>query len=128
MSLDKETLLGPPAPIRGLTRMTTARAQRGYRLSQFLCSLTQASCRQALQANEEAYMQACGLTEEEKAMVRRRDFVAMLDHGAATVAVGKASRVFGLTLVDLGALGRGQTAQDFIAERKRANEGKPWQF
>ena len=33
--MDKDTLLGPAAPIRGLCRMTTERAQRGYPLTRF---------------------------------------------------------------------------------------------
>lgn len=126
--MDKDHLLGPAAPIRGLCRMTPERAQRGYRLSRFLCSLRDAGQRDAAARDLEACLQAHGLNETEKDMVRRRDFVAMLDHGASTVAVGKACRAWGVSLVELGAIGRGQSPQDFITERRRANRGQPWDF
>lgn len=126
--MEKDTLLGPVAPIRGLCRMTTQRAQRGYALTRFLCSLRHAPQREALLADLESCLQNSELTEHEKDMLRRRDFVAMLEHGAATVAVAKACRVWGVSLIELGSLGRGQPAQDFIAERKRANRGAPWEF
>ncbi len=122
------TLLGPVAPIRGLCRMTPERAQRGYRLTTFLCSLRDPAQREAFAADPERVIREAGLSEAECDMIRRRDFVAMLQHGAATVAVGKAGRAFGVTLIELGALGRGQTPEQFITERKRANEGQPWQF
>lgn len=126
--MDKEALLGPVAPIRGLCRMTPELAQRGYRLSNFLCSLRHAAQRDAAARDLESCLRAHGLSEQEKDMVRRRDFVAMLRHGASTVAVGKACRAWGVTLVELGAIGRGQSPQDFLAERKRANQGQPWAF
>lgn len=126
--MDKGTLLGPAAPIRGLCRMTTERAQRGYPLTRFLCSMRHARQREALVNDLEGCLRDSGLSELEKNMLRRRDFVAMLDHGAATVAVAKVCRAWGVTLVELGALGRGQSAQDFITERKRANLGQPWEF
>lgn len=126
--MDQETLLGPTAPIRGLCRMTTERAQRGYPLTRFLCSMRHARQREALVNDLEGCLRDSGLNALEKDMLRRRDFVAMLDHGAATVAVAKLCRAWGVTLVELGALGRGQSPQDFITERKRANQGQPWEF
>ena len=108
--------------------MTTERAQRGYRLTQFLSRFQDERHRQAMTADPLACMQAAGLSEAEKDMVARRDFVAMLDHGAATVAVAKICRYWGISLVEMGAAGRGQSVEQFMTERRRANKGQPWEF
>lgn len=126
--MSQSSALGPIAALRGLCRMTTERAQRGYRLTQFLCSMRQPAQRAAFAADPEACMTQAALTCEERDMVRRRDYDAMLDHGASNVAIGKASTALGTTLVARGAQGRGQTPEAFIAQRKLANQGQPWQF
>ena len=126
--MSKASALGPPAALRGLCRMNTERAQRGYRLTQFLTSMREPTRRAAFAADPEACMAQAGLTPAEQDMVRRRDYDAMLDHGASNVAIGKASGALGTTLVARGAKGRGQTPEEFIAERKLANQGQPWQF
>lgn len=122
------SVLGPTAPLRGLCRMTTERAQRGYRLTQFLTSMRDPAQRSAFAADPEACMAKAALSPLEQDLIRRRDYDAMLDHGASNVAIGKASIALGTTLLARGAKGRGQTADEFIAERKLANQGQPWQF
>lgn len=121
-------VLGPVAPLRGQIRLTTQRAQRGYRLSVFLTSLRDAPQRAAFAADPEACMAAAGLDEIERDLLRRRDLPAMLEYGAALVALGKALRVFDVSLLAFGAMARGQSAEQFVTERRRANEGQPWQF
>jgi gallate dioxygenase len=126
--MEKGSVLGPTAPLRGLVRMTPQRAQRGYRLGRFLTSMRDPAARAAFAADPEASMAASGLTEQERALVRSRDYDGMLDYGVSNVAIGKASPALGTTLVERGAKGRGQTAAEFIAERRARNEGQPWQF
>lgn len=123
-----DCVLGPVAPLRGQVRMTPQRAQRGYRLSVFLSSLRDAPQRAAFAADPEACMAVAGLAEVERDMLRRRDLLAMLEYGAALVAIGKAMRAFDMSLVAFGAIARGQTPEQFMTERRRANEGQPWQF
>lgn len=122
------SLLGPTVALRGLCRMTPERAQRGYRLGTFLTSMREPAKRAAFAADAEGSMEAFGLSEHERELVRRRDYDAMLDYGVSNVAIGKASPALGTTLVERGAKGRGQTAAEFIAERRARNEGQPWQF
>lgn len=123
-----DSLLGPTAPLRGFCPMTPERAQRGFRLTRFLTGMRQPEQRGLFAANPERCMEAHGLSETERDLVRRRDYDAMLDYGASNVAIGKASPALGTTLVERGAKGRGQTAAEFIAQRKAANEGQPWHF
>ena len=126
--MDKEGLLGPVAPLRGLVRMTPQRAQRGDRLGRFLTGMRDPAARAAFASDPEASMAAFGLSEQERALVRARDYDGMLDYGVSAVAIGKASPALGTTLVERGAKGRGQTAAEFIAERRARNEGQPWHF
>lgn len=123
-----ESTLGPLAPLHGLCPMTTQRAQRGYRLSCFLAGMREPAARAAFAQDGEASMAAFGLSESERELIRRRDYDGMLDYGASNVAIGKASAALGTTLVERGAAGRGQSAAEFIAERRARNEGQPWQF
>jgi len=126
--MTNDALLGPTVPLCGLCPMTTARAQRGFRLTQFLTSMREPESRALFADDPEHCMATFGLTEIERELVRRRDYDGMLDYGASNVAIGKASPSLGTTLVERGAKGRGQTVEQFIAERKKANEGQPWQF
>ena len=123
-----DALLGPAADLRGLCRMTPERAQRGIGLTRFLTSMREPTQRAAFVRDAEACMAAFGLAEHERELVRRRDYEGMLDWGASNVAIGKASPALGTTLLERGAKGRGQTAAEFIAERRARNQGQPWQF
>lgn len=125
---NNSSVLGPSAPLRGLVRMTPERASRGYRLTCFLTSMRDPAARAAFHADPEASMAAFGLSEVECALVRRRDYDGMLEYGASNVAIGKASPALGTTLVERGAKSRGQTAAEFIAERRARNEGHAWRF
>lgn len=126
--MTNDSILGPTVALRGLCRMTTERAQRGFRLTQFLSSMRVPAQRTAFNQDPELCMAQFGLIELERDLVSRRDCDAMLQYGVSNVAIGKASSVLGITLVDRGAQGRGQTAEQFIAERKLVNQGQPWQF
>jgi gallate dioxygenase len=124
--MDEDPVLGPTVALRGVCRFTPERAQRGFRLNQFLTGMRQPQQRALFTSDPEACMAAYGLSEAERDMVRRRDYSAMLDYGASNVALGKASPALGTTLLERGALGRGQTPGQFIAERQAANQGYPW--
>jgi len=126
--MDIASTLGPRVAIRGVCRFTPERAQRGFRLNTFLTGMRQPQQREAFARDPEACMAACGLSAQEQDMVRRRDYAALLDYGASNVALGKAGHALGITLLERGAQGRGQTVQQFVAERRAANEGQPWQF
>lgn len=122
------SLLGPTVPLRALVPMTPARAHRGYRLTVFLTSMRDPATRAAFAADAEACMAAARLTPRERELVRQRDYDGMLDYGASNVAIGKASPALGTDLITRGAKGRGQTAAEFIVERRARNKGQPWQF
>lgn len=126
--MTQDSVLGPTVQLRGMCRLTPERAQRGFRLNNFLTSMRQPAQRAAFAADSERCMVDYGLNEQECTLVRERDYNALLDYGASNVAIGKASGALGVTLLERGAKCRGQSVEAFIAERKAANKGQPWQF
>ena len=76
--------------------------------------------REAYKADEEAFMSRFGLSNEEKAMVRARDFIALLEHGANIYYLIKLGFVTGNGLYRMGAGMRGETYEQFLATRNVA--------
>lgn len=107
------------APARPPSRITYTGevARRGYRLSKFFVSLTEAAQREAFKADPEGAMARAGLTEQEKQFIRDRDYNGMLAYGVAIYAMGKSGGALGLSLMDIGLRMRGQTMEEFMATR-----------
>jgi len=124
---DDASLLGPTRALRG-TPFTSERARRGYRLNKFLISLRAASRREAFLADPEADMLRHGLNDQERDLLTRRDFAALLDYGACTLALAAYTRTLGFNLVSLGAWWRGQTEEEFLAHKRAESKGRPWQY
>lgn len=124
----QDPLLGPTAPLRGMCPMTPARARRGYHITTFLTSMRQPAQRAAFVTDPERCMADYGLSELERALIRARDYTAMLDYGASNVAIGKASGALNVTLLERGAQNRGQSVEALLTERKASNKGQPWAF
>jgi gallate dioxygenase len=91
-------------------------SSRGLRLNRFLHGLTVADKRNLFKENPEKAMQ--GLTEEEKAMVRRLDWRAMMEHGASFFCLEKLARVKGVANPELVAAFRGETLEQFLKTRR----------
>lgn len=125
---DDEAMLGPVAPLRGRIPFTSERSARAYRLNQCLSSLREEKFRQLFKTDAEAFMTSFGLSEHERALVRSRDFTALQEYGASLLSLGSALGVMGLTLVEFGAVVRGQTPAEFVAEKRAQSKGRPWQF
>ncbi|MDD2924649.1 hypothetical protein [Rhodoferax sp.] len=126
--MTQDSILGPTVPLRGMCLLTPERARRGFRLNTFLTGMRAPAQRAAFVADPERCMADFGLNEQERTMVRERDYSALLDYGASNVAIGKASGALGVTLLERGAKCRNQSVEDFLAERKAANKGQPWEF
>lgn len=103
---------GPAVALRGVVRYGGALAQRGYRLNAFLVAISRRENREAFLRDEEAAMAAAGLGDEERELVRRRDYVGMLAWGVNIYAVVKAGYVFGATLMEIGRLMRGEPPKE----------------
>ena len=93
--------------------------RRGYRLNKFAMSMTKPENREAFLSDEETYMATCDLTDEEKRLIRTRDWRAiMAEHGGNIYMIMKIGAVLGQGLYQIGAHQRGETYEEFLATRK----------
>jgi len=79
-----------------------------------LCSPAE---REAFKRDEEAFMARFGLSETEKALIRRRDFGGMIEHGMNIYFMLKVGAATGNSLYRMGAQMRGESYEQFLATR-----------
>lgn len=120
--------LGPCVSLGRVFMPTAERAQRAYRLNKCFGSLRHEASRERFAQDAEAYLREHGLNATELAMVANRAYIELLNYGVATVALAKLCRMHGVNLVQLGAGGMGLAPEAFMAQRKEANKGYPWEF
>lgn len=111
------SMLGGNRDIPGTYVFTGERSARGYRLNKFAMSLMRPANRDAFRADEQGYMAGFNLSEEELAMVARRDWDAMIRHGGNIYIILKIGGALGVSLLQMGAQMRGQTPEEFLATR-----------
>ncbi len=106
-------------------------AHRGLALNRMCFSLNRADHRAEFLADEEAYLDRFGLTEEQRRAVRSRDVNAMLAAGGNVYYLAKLAGVLGLGVQDLGGLQTGMSTEEFsdhlldVGRRVRAGEQVP---
>jgi gallate dioxygenase len=89
---------------------------RGLRLNRFLHGLTVLEKRKLFKENPEEAMK--NLTEEEKKMVRKLDWHAMMQYGASFFCLEKLARAKGVSNPDMVAAFRGETLEQFLKTRR----------
>ena len=94
------------------------RSQRGKRLNRLCAALCSPAERDAFKRDEDAYMSRFGLTDEEKALIRNRDFKGLIEAGTNIYYLLKIGSVTGNGLYQMGAQMRGETYQQFLSTRK----------
>jgi protocatechuate 4,5-dioxygenase, alpha chain len=95
--------------IPGTIVFTGEQSSRGYRLNRMAMSLTDAANRQRFVADNEGYAHQMGLDDGETDMVRRRDWRAMLEHGASIYLIIKVAGALGVSLPQVGAQTAGRS-------------------
>ena len=88
-------------------------ASRGYALNAMCYSFNDAGNRAAFLADETAYCERFGLTEEQKEAVRSRRVLAMLAAGGNIYYLAKLAGILGLNVQDVGAQQTGMTVEAF---------------
>ena len=88
-----------------------------YRINKFLHELVVPEHRAALLKDEEALFEKWALTEEERDMVRRRDWRALMHYGAIFFVLEKFAAVVGVSNLHVYAAMRGQTLDEFQKTR-----------
>jgi protocatechuate 4,5-dioxygenase alpha chain len=92
-------------------------SRRGYRLNKMCGSLCDPKNREAFKRDEEGYMARFDLSEEEKDLIRKRDFAGMIHAGMNIYFMLKIGSVTGNSLYKMGAQMRGESYEQFLATR-----------
>jgi gallate dioxygenase len=103
--------------LEGSYPFTLDRSVKAYRLNAFLHSLIEPERRKQFLKDPEPLFEAAGLTEEERDMVRRRDWRALIRYGVIFFMLEKLGAVVGTTNLHIYAGMRGQSLEDFQKTR-----------
>jgi gallate dioxygenase len=101
----------------GTYPFTLERSVKGYRLNHFLHGLIKPEYRRRFLADPEVMFVEAGLTEQERDLVRRRDWRGLMHYGVIFFLLEKLAAVVGITNLHVYAAMRGQTLEDFQKTR-----------
>ena len=88
-------------------------AQKGYALNRMCFSFNSAENRAAFLKDEEGYCRKYGLNPEQRAAVRERSVLKMLEAGGNVYYLAKLAGIFGLNVQDIGAQQTGMSVEAF---------------
>jgi len=91
-------------------------AQKGFALNRMCFSFNSAENRAAFLKDEDAYCAKFGLTDAQRAAVKSRSVLGMIEAGGNVYYLAKLAGIFGLNVQDLGAQQTGTTVDDFKAK------------
>ena len=91
-------------------------AQKGLALNRMCFSFNSAANRAAFLKDEDAYCQKFGLDEAQRAAVKSRDVLRMIEAGGNVYYLAKLAGIFGLNVQDIGAQQTGTTVDEFKAK------------
>jgi protocatechuate 4,5-dioxygenase alpha chain len=97
-------------------------AQRGYALNKMCYSFNHATNRAAFIRDEEAYCSEFGLNEAQRAAVKRRNVLEMLQAGGNIYYLAKLAGILGLSVQDIGAQQTGMSVEAFKAKLMAAGK------
>jgi gallate dioxygenase len=105
------------AKLYGTHPFTLAKSARRYRINKFLHDLVIPEHRELFKKHEEAAYAKAGLTDEEKDLIRRRDWQGLIHYGAIFFVLEKLGAVVGVSNLHIYAAMRGEKLEDFIKTR-----------
>jgi len=103
--------------LRGTHPFTLDVSVNAYRINEFLHRMVDPAHRQAFLRDPEASFATAGLTEEERDLVRRRDWRGMIHYGVIFFVLEKLGAVVGVSNLHIYAAMRGETLEDFQRTR-----------
>ena len=104
------------APIPGTTLFDGAQARKGYALNKMCYSFNHAENRAEFLRDEDAYCRRYGLNEAQRAAIRRRNVLDLIEAGGNIYYLAKFAGIFGLDMQDIGAQQTGMTKEQFKAK------------
>lgn len=115
-ALARHQLAGAEA-LPGTYPFTLERSVKAYRLNKFLHALIEPDRRARFLADPEGSFAAAGLSDEERDLVRRRDWRGLIRYGASFFMLEKLGAVIGVSNLHIYAAMRGQTLEEFQKTR-----------
>jgi protocatechuate 4,5-dioxygenase alpha chain len=113
--------LDPDRPIDGTYIFDWRLSRKGYRLNKLAFSLGTAANREAFRQDEEAYYDRFDLTATEKELIRKRDFLGLVQAGTNIYMMLKLGAATGNGLYQMGAQQRGETFEQFLSTRNNGS-------
>jgi protocatechuate 4,5-dioxygenase alpha subunit len=104
-------------PIQDTSIFDLRLSRRGRRLNKMCEALCSPAERDAFKRDEEAFMTRFSLTENEKALMRKRDFKGLIEAGMNIYAMLKVGSATGNSLYRMGAQMRGESYEEFLKTR-----------
>ncbi len=101
----------------GTYPFTLERSVKTYRINDYLHRMVEPAHRQAFLKDPEASFEAAGLSEEERELVRRRDWRGLIHYGAIFFGLEKLGAVVGVSNLHIYAAMRGETLEEFQKTR-----------
>jgi protocatechuate 4,5-dioxygenase alpha subunit len=107
-----------PRPIPDTSIFDLRLSRRGLRLNRMCGTLCNPVNREAFKRDEEGFMSKFQLNEDEKNLVRARDFGGLIQAGLNIYWMLKLGSVTGNSLYRMGAQMRGESYEQFLATRR----------
>jgi len=101
--------------IRGTTLFDGRQARKGYALNKMCYSFNSAENRAEFLRDEDAYCRRFGLNEAQRAAIRHRNVLELIEAGGNIYYLAKFAGIFGLDVQDIGAQQTGMTKDAFKA-------------
>ncbi len=108
------------AALEGTYPFTIERSVKGFRINHFLHSLIDPEVRARFKADEEATLAAADLSDEERALIRNRDWIGMIRYGVIFFMLEKLGAVTGVGNIHIYAAMKGMSVEDFQKTRNAA--------
>ncbi len=93
-------------------------SNRNLAINRFFWNMIRADARDAYRQDPEQAMTQAGLTEAQKVLVRNQDWIGLVRSGVSFFVLEKFARVVGKTNLEVYAMMRGETFDEFMATRR----------
>jgi protocatechuate 4,5-dioxygenase, alpha chain len=103
-------------PIPGTIMFDGKMAQKGYALNKMCYSFNEAANREEFQRDEDAYCTKYGLNGQQRAAIKARNVLELLDAGGNIYYLAKFAGIFGIGVQDIGAQQTGMSVDAFKAK------------
>ncbi|MGJ5094011.1 protocatechuate 4,5-dioxygenase subunit alpha [Bradyrhizobium oligotrophicum] len=103
-------------PVPGTTIFDGEQARKGYALNKMCYSFNDAANRKAFVADEDGYCAKYGLNAQQRAAIKNRNVLELIEAGGNAYYLAKFAGIFGLDMQDIGAQQTGLTKEQFNAK------------